>query len=533
MTAITRRSSLGVLAGAALAPASLGSLARPAIAQAAANTLHFVPSSDLAALDPIWTTGYVVRNHGYMVFDTLFAMDTAFRVRPQMAESHEVTNDGKTSTIRLRPGLKFHDGTPVRAVDCVASIRRWAARDGFGQTLMAQTDELAAIDDRTIRFRLKAPFPLLAEALGKLSSPVPFMMPERLALTDPNTQIKEAIGSGPFRFLADEWRQGASASYVRFDGYVPRDEKPDGMAGGKMVNVARVQWHTMADGSTAMSALRTGQMDWLEAPSADLLPVIARQRNITVSTLDPIGTYVLLRFNSLVPPFDDVVVRRAVMRALNQTDYLQAMVGDSSLYRECKAFFPCGTPLSTGAGSAAMDGKLDEARAMVKASAYDGRKVVILSSADLPMLAPLGEVTADLLRRIGMQVDLVTTDWGSLLARRASQKPVEEGGWNIFHTTAVAQEFMSPASHLALRGSGRTAWAGWPTDPKMEALRTDWFAAPDMAAQLKVAAAMEQQAFDRVPYVPIGQFRQPTVFRNVVSDIVPASAPLFWNLRKA
>ncbi|QCI69303.1 ABC transporter substrate-binding protein [Phreatobacter stygius] len=524
---MTRRSALGTLAGAALAP-----LARPAIAQPA-STLHFIPSSDLAALDPIWTTGYVVRNHGYMVFDTLFSLDSSFRIRPQMAEGHTVTDDGKTCTIRLREGLKFHDGTAVLARDCVASIRRWAARDGFGQTLMAHTDELAAVDDRTIRFRLKAPFPLLPEALGKLSSPVPFMMPERLALTDPSQQIKEAVGSGPFRFLASEWRQGASAAYSRFDGYVPRNEKPDGMAGGKVVNVARVQWHTIPDASTAMSALRTGQVDWLEVPSPDLLPLVARQRNVTISTLDPIGTYVMLRFNSLVPPFNEVAVRRAVLRAVNQNDYLQPMVGDPKLYRECKAFFPCGTPLSTGTGSAVMDGKLDEARAMLKASQYDGRKVVILASADLPLLAPLGEVTADLLRRLGMQVDLVTTDWGTLLARRASQKPAEDGGWNIFHTTAVAPEFMSPASHLGMRGNGPAGWAGWFTDPKMEALRTAWFAAPDEAAQRKLATEMEQQAFDMAPYVPLGQIQQPTIFRNVVSDIVPASAAVFWNLRKS
>ena len=523
---ITRRSALGALAAAA------ATLARPAVAQPV-STLKFIPSTDLAALDPIWTTGYVVRNHGYMVFDTLFSLDSAFKVRPQMAEGYEVTDDGKTCTIRLREGLKFHDGAPVLARDCVASIRRWAARDGFGQTLMAATDELAVVDDRTLRFRLKAPFPLLPDALGKMSGPVPFMMPERLALTDPNQQIKEAVGSGPFRFLAGEWRQGAGAAYARFDGYVPRNEKPDGLAGGKVVNVQRVQWHTMADNSTAMSAMRTGEMDWLEIPAPDLLPLVARQRGFTIAPLDPVGIYSLMRFNSLVPPFDDVAVRRAVLRAVNQTDYLQAMAGDARLFSECKAFFPCGTPFSSGSGSAIMDGRLDEARAMLKASSYDGRKVVILASADQPLLSPLGEVSADLLKRLGMQVDLVTTDWGSLLARRASQKPVEEGGWNIFHTTGAAAEFMSPASHVALRGIGRAGWSGWPTDTRLEELRAAWFAASGEAAQKRAAAAMEERAFETAPYVPLGQIRQPTLYRNVVTDVLQASGPVFWNLRKA
>ena len=524
MPILSRRAALGALAGAALA--------RPALAQTT-PALRFIPATDLAALDPIWTTGYVVRNHGYMVYDTLFATDAAFRIRPQMAEGIDTTDDGRTATIRLREGLRFHDGAPVLARDCVASIRRWAARDGFGTTLMAATDELSADDDRTIRFRLKAPFPLLADALGKLSSPVPFMMPQRLAQTDPQVQIREAIGSGPFRFLPDEWVQGSSAAWAKFDGYVPRNEKPDGLAGGKMVNVARVEWHTIPDPATAVAAMQQGQMDWLESPTPDLLPLVARQKNLTVSTLDPIGTYVLMRFNCLQPPFDDVRVRRAVLHAVNQADYLQAMVGDASHYRECKAFFPCGTPLSTGEGSSAMDGKMAEAQAMLKASSYDGGKVVIISASDQPLISPLGDVTADLLRRLGMAVDLVATDWGSVLARRASQKPADQGGWNIFHTTAVAPEFASPASHLALRGTGKAAWAGWFTDTKMEQLRTDWFAAADQAAQKRIAGQMEQEAFDQVPYVPLGQIQQPTLFRTAIAGIVPASAPLFWGLRKA
>ena len=530
MPTLTRRATLaGLAAGALAAPG----LARPALAQGAANTLRFIPSADLSALDPIWTTAYVVRNHGYMVFDTLYATDAAFQVHPQMAEGHVIGDGGLTWSIRLREGLRFHDNTPVLARDCVASIRRWAARDGFGQTLMAQTNELAAVDDRTLRFRLKAPFPLLADALGKLSSPVPFMMPERLALTDPTQQIKEAIGSGPFRFLKDEWVQGSLATYAKFDGYAPRGEKADGMSGGKVARVARVEWHTIPDAATAVSAMQTGQMDWMEQPSLDLLPLVAKHPELVVSTLDPIGTYLLLRFNSLQPPFDDVAVRRAVLHAVNQTDYLQAAAGDASRYRECKAFFPCGTPLSTGAGGEAMDGNLDEARAMLKASSYDGRPVVIISPSDNPQLAALGGVTADLLRRLGMKVDLVVTDWGSVLTRRASQKPASEGGWNIFHTTAVAPEFMSPASHLALRGAGRAGWAGWFTDAKLEELRTAWFAAPDKAAELQLAAAMEREAFDTVPYVPLGQVQQPTLYRRDVHDIVQATAPLFWNLHKA
>jgi peptide/nickel transport system substrate-binding protein len=514
-----------------LASSVAAGLAAPAIAQNA-RVLRFIPSSDLAGLDPIWTTGYVVRNHGYMVFDTLFATDANFQIQPQMAEAADTASDGLTCSIRLREGLRFHDNAPVRAQDCVASIRRWAARDGLGQALMAATAELAAVDDRTLRFRLKAPFPLLVPALGKLSGPVPFMMPERLALTDPNTQIREAIGSGPFRFLAGEWVQGSRAAYARFEGYVPRPEPVSGLAGGKRVNVDRVEWLTIPDSSTAMAALQTGAADWIENAPVDLLAVVANKPEIKVDALDPLGQPMILRFNHLQPPFDNVLARRAILAAVQQQPYLDASVGDPRFYRSCKSFFPCGTPMSSGAGSDAMLGDVAAGKRMLAESGYRGGKVVLLAATDNPVLNALSAVTVDLLKRMDVNVELVATEWAALLQRRASQEPVEKGGWSLFHTTAASVEYMSPAAHLGLRSDGRGAWAGWPTDPAMEALRRDWMAASDDDARKRIGAAIEQQAFSHVPYVPLGQFIQPTAYRSNVTDIVRSSVPVAWNLRK-
>ena len=503
----------------------------PAFAQSAARTMRFIPHANLSAIDPITTSGYVVRNHGYMVYDTLFALDATLTPKPQMAEGYETSADGLTTTIRLREGLRFHDGEPVRAADCVASIRRWGARDGLGQTVLALSDEIAATDDRTLRFRLKEPFPLLIEALGKPSSPVPFIMPERIARQDPFQQIKDATGSGPYRFLPAEWSPGARAAYARFDGYVPRPEPVDGHAGGKVTHFDRVEWTIMPDPATATAAIQRGEVDWYEQPIGDLLPVLRAARDVEISGFDPIGTVVLLRFNHLHPPFDNVKVRQAVLAAVDQSDYMLAMHGDPAIFQECKSFFPCGTPMSNGAGSDAMVARLDRAKALLAASGYAGEKVTIISPADLAYLAVLGPVTEDLLRRLGMNVELVSTDWGSLLTRRASTEPPEKGGWSIFHTTAVGVEFMSPASHLAIRGHGRGAWPGWPTDPTIERLRTEWMkATPD--AQKTLAVAMERDLFDQVPYVPLGQYRQPTALRRNLTGLVKASAPFFWNIRK-
>jgi len=523
---IARRDALKGAAGLAALRAA------PALAQAANRTLRFIPHADLSSIDPVGTTGYIVRNHGYMVYDTLYSLDSQFRPRPQMAEGHEISGDGRTYLIRLRENLRFHDGEPVRASDCVASLRRWAARDGFGQTLMSLTDELAAVDDRTLRFRLQRPFPLLLEAIGKPSSPVPFIMPERVAQTPATTQIRDATGSGPFRFLRDEWVPGSRAAYARHEGYVPRNEPLDGAAGGKAVHFDRVEWLTIPDPATAAAAIQRGEVDWYEQPIGDLVPVLRRNRDVVVTTYDPIGSVVLLRFNHLHPPFDNVRVRRAVLAAVNQTEYMTAMVGDPAQFRECKAFFPCGTPMSTGTGGEAMVSNLDRARAMLRESGYGGEKVVVISPTDLAYLHAIGQVTNDLLRRLGMNVDFIATDWGSVLARRAKMNPSDQGGWNVFHTTAVGVEFMSPAAHLALRGHGRAAWPGWPTNETLERLRQDWIAAPDLPAQRALAAQMEAEAFSAVPYAPLGQYMAPTALRRNLTGLTQASAPFVWNLRK-
>ena len=520
------------IARRALLAAAASAVAAPAIAQPV-KTVKFVPSSDLAGLDPIWTTAYVVRNHGYNIYDTLYGTDAQFRIQPQMAEGHEISADRLTWTIRLREGLRFHDNEPVRARDCVASIRRWAARDGLGQMLIGMTDELAATDDRTIVFRLKSPFPMLAAALGKLSGPVPFMMPERVAATDPNTQIRETIGSGPFRFVADEWLRGSRAVYARFAGYVPRAEAASGTAGGKRVNVERVEWHTIPDAATAMGALQTGAMDWLETPSFDLLPAASRDRDIVIGVLDKSGQPAILRFNHLHPPFDKPAMRRALLAAVQQIPYLQAAVGNPEYFRECKSFFPCGTPMSSGTGSEAMLGDIAQSRRLFAEAGYSGEKIVFLAATDNPTLSALSAVTADLMRKLGLNFDMRESDWATLLQRRASQEPVERGGWSLFHTTAAGAEYISPAAHLGLRSDGRPAWAGWPTDPRMEELRRAWIFAADEAEQRRLGVEIERQAFASVPYIPLGQFVLPTAYRKSLSDIVDAYAPFFWGMNKA
>jgi peptide/nickel transport system substrate-binding protein len=513
-----------------------GVLAAPAVVRAEdARVLRFIPQSDLTALDPVWTSVYVTRNHAYMVFDTLYGQDSAYNAQPQMVEGAVVENDGRRWRLVLREGLVFHDGTKVLARDCVASIRRWGRRDSFGQTLMEVTDELAAPDDRTIEFRLKQPFPQLPTALGKIGVNMLPIMPERLATTDPFKQVSEMVGSGPFRFVADERVSGARVVYERFEGYRPRAEgTPVWTAGPKIVHFDRVVWNVIPDPATAAAAMQRGEADWWEQPVFDLLPLLGKSADLAISRVEVTGNIGLLRMNQLFPPFDNPRVRRALLASLNQADYMTAVAGDDRrAWRGDVGFFAPDTPMATAEGMAAITGPRDFARARreLTEAGYQGERVVIMTPSDYPRIDALCNVAADMMKKCGMNVDLQAMDWGSVIRRRASRAPLDQGGWSVFITTFTGADMANPAGNLALRGNGDAAWFGWPTAPTLERLRSEWLAATDVATQQRIAAQIQAQAFVDVPFLPLGQFFQPTVQSRTLQGGL-TGMPLFWNIRR-
>ncbi|MDK4717897.1 ABC transporter substrate-binding protein [Rhizobium sp. CNPSo 3968] len=501
------------------------------LAQSQPNVMRFVPAGNLSSIDPIVTSGYPIRNHGYLVYDTLFAEDENFEIHPQMVDKAEESNGGLLYTLTLRPGLKFHDGAPVRAQDCIASIKRWGAKDGLGQSLLEATERLEAVDDNTIRFTLKSTFPLIYTALGKSSTPVCFIMPERVAgATDSKTQIKDATGSGPYRFLPNEWVPGSKAAYEKFKDYVPRKEAPSGIAGGKQANFDRVEWVIIPDQSTAVAALKRGEIDWFEKPDLNLVELLRGDPRIVVDNYDPYqGTF--LRFNQQQKPFNNVKIRQAVMASIKQDDVLAAMVGEGN-YQVCKSFFFCGTPMASGSGSEVMKGDPALGKAMLKEAGYNGEKVVLISATDIPWIHSASLVVEQLLREIGMTVEVQTMDLGTYFTRRNSTEPVEKGGWSALVSGAGSVDFLSPAQHLALRGNGLAGWPGWPDDPELERLRAEWMKTGSQAERKKIASDVEAHAFQSVPYVPLGQRSQITAYRKNISGIVKSPAPLFWNVKK-
>lgn len=523
-----------VLSRRTLLTTAAASLAAPAISLGEERrTIRFLPHADLASLDPVWTTADITRNFSLAVYDTLYGFDTNLRPEPQMAAGHAVEDGGRRWRISLREGLRFHDGSTVLARDCVATIKRFSQRDPFGAALAERLDEISAPSDTVIELRLKSPFALVPDALAQYTCAI---MPERLAKTDPNTQITEVMGSGPFRFVAAERVPGSRVVYEKNPDYVPRsDGTPSFTAGPKIVHIDRVVWTFVPDAATSLAAMSNNEYDWWEAPSLDLVPSLQKQRDLSVRVLDHSGEIGCLRFNALHPPFNNQKIRRAILEAVNQSDYIQAIAGGAPEFmRAGVGLFVPGSPMASTVGLEITKGQksVDETKAALHAAGYQGEKVVILAPTTIPSIWGAAQVTQDLLSRVGMNIDFQALEWGSVVQRRASREPVEKGGWSIFHTNLGGMGNVSPAANIAIRGSGASAWFGWPDDAKMEALRTAWFDAPDLATQQRLAAEMQARFWENPSFVPLGMFDQPSAYFSYLQD-VREGWPQFYGVRRA
>jgi peptide/nickel transport system substrate-binding protein len=503
---------------------------------AAGKTITAVMHSDLRVIDPGFTPAYITRDHGYMVYDTLLATDSHLMVQPQMAD-WKISDDKLIYTFTLRDGLKWHDGTPVTAEDCVASLKRWSQSDSMGQKLMDFTASLEASDAKIITLKLKEPYELVLKSIGKPSSYVPFMMPKRLAETPVGKQIAEQIGSGPFKFVKAEFQPGVKAVYEKNKDYVPRKEPPSWTAGGKVVKVDRVEWITMPDAQTAVNALQSGDIDFMELTPFDLLPVLTTNKELKFETLNKLGFAAIGRMNFLHPPFDNVKMRRAAFMALNQKDVMDALVGDPAYYSLCGAVFVCGAPLATEEGSESLvkGNGMAEAKRLLAESGYDGTPVVVMAPTDVVTLKAQPIIAAQLLRKAGFKVDVQATDWQTVVSRRASQKPPKEGGWNLFFTNFTSFDLENPIGNLLINGKGKNGgWFGWPDDPKIDALRDTFARSSSPEEQKKIAAEIQQEVYDQVIYIPLGQYRVVNAWRKSLSGVLDGPAtPIFWNIDKS
>ena len=536
MLSLMRRGRRAFASTLALSVVALSmAMASPVLA-AASKTITAVMHSDLRIIDPIFTTAYITRDHGYMIYDTLIATDSDFKIQPQMAD-WKISDDKLTYTFTLRDGLKWHDGAPVTAEDCVASLKRWAAVDGMGQKLMDFTASIEATDAKTITLKLKEPYGLVLDSIGKPSSRVAFMMPKRIAETPPDKQIPEQIGSGPFKFVQGEFQPGVKAVYAKNTDYVPRKEPANWTSGGKVAKVDRVEWVTMPDAQTAVNALQSGDIDFMENPPWDMLPILEGNAELKLEVLNKFGYQTLGRMNFLLPPFDNPKVRRAALLAVNQKDVLDALVGNKKYYEACGAYFICGTPLATDDGSGALTkgGNVAEAKKALAESGYDGTPIVVMAPGDVMTLKAQPIVVAQQLRDAGFKVDLQATDWQTVVSRRSNQKPVSEGGWNMFFTNWVAADVMNPLVNFSIGGRGKNGgWFGWSEDAKIEKLKDLYARSSSADEQKKIATEIQQEAYDQVTYIPLGQFTVPSAWRKSITGVLDGPAtPIFWNVDKS
>ncbi|MCQ4158933.1 ABC transporter substrate-binding protein [Roseomonas sp. GC11] len=493
-------------------------LARPALAQGASNsTLRFVPHADLNLLDPLANTAYATRNHGHLCWDGLYGLDAELRPQPQLAEGHVVEEEGRRWTFTLRDGPTFHDGEKVRAADAVASLQRWMAKDTHGQTLAERLDEIRALDDRRFELRLSRPFSAMLAALAKPSAYPCFIYPERFARLPATTPLREVVGSGPYRFVAEERVPGQMAVYRRYAGYQPASGPVSLTAGPKLAGFERLEWRHMPDPLEAAEALQNGEVDWWEQVAPDFRPILKHRAGVMVERLEVGGTVAMLRPNHLHPPFDNPAVRRALLPALRQTDFMAAIMGDNrELWRDEVGCFPDGSPLASDAGLSALTGPRDveAARRALRESGYKGEAVVMLHPTDVVNNSNLTAVATDLLQRIGFRVESVPCDWRTLLQRRTVKLPPQQGGWSAMVVLFGGLDLMNPGGHPLLRANGEKAWFGWPQAPRLEALREQWFDTPGLPAQQKLARDIQRQFFQDLPFHPLGQYLMDSAWRS-------------------
>jgi peptide/nickel transport system substrate-binding protein len=503
------------------------------------KTITAVMQADVKIFDPIVNTADITSRFALMVFDTLFSLDQNLVPQPQMVGKYEISPDSLSYTFVLRDGLKFHDGTPVTADDVVASLKRWWVKDGGGQIIQKFTKELTAVDQKTFRLVLNEPYGLVLDTLAKPDANVPVIMPKRLASTDPNEAVSEIVGSGPFKFVKDEWVPGSKVVFAKNTDYVPRSEPASGFAGGKVVKVDRVEWVVLPDPQSTIQALNRGQIDFVELPEVDLLPLLKANKDVRVEEMSPLGTQGILRLNHLQPPFTDVRARRAMQWLVNQRDFMTAAFGDPSLWKVCGSFLICDEPMAFQDGADMLnqdipsEQRIAKAKELLAEAGYKGEPVVLLDPVNRPTFHSANLVFSEALKKAGVNVRLDAMDWGTLVTRRTKKDPVDQGGWSIFFTSNGGLEGSNPAFNISTSAGCDKAWWGWPCDPKLEELRSQWALGKTLDERKKIAQQIQVSATEDVIYIPWGVWKTPSAMRTSLKNMlkVPDSI-VFWNVEK-
>ena len=514
----------------------LGWLAFSAPGQAQESRLRAAMNIELQILDPHITTATVTRAFGYMIYDTLISMDSKGVFHPQMLESWQASDDLLTWTMILRPGLAWHDGTPVTPRDCIASLQRWAKNDAFGKRMMTAVKDIRVLDDRSFALELSRPYAFVVEAIGKPNANVPVIMPARVAATPVSTPITETIGSGPFTFRRSEWRPGDRAIFHRNAAYKPRPEPADGMAGGKISHFDVVEFVSMPDPATKVAALQKGEIDYVEVLPFDFVDLLRKDKNIVLATLPALAQVTGgLSVNNLIPPFNDVRMRRAMQMALDQSEIMAGTGLPPDMYLPfCQSIFLCGGPYETDVGTERLRRpNADEARRLFKEAGYNGERIVFLHSTDSAQINPISLVAIEQLKRAGLNLDVFAADYSFQAQRRLKKDPIDQGGWNLMPVVWSGYDMINPLSHYTTSYSCGGSYPGWNCDPEMPPLVAKFEAEPDPAKRKVLAEEMQRRVLDQAPQLFLGQYSPPTALRANLTGMIVNGLHVFWNLRRS
>jgi len=521
-----------MLAALALGTLAIASASLPVLAQT--KTLKVVAHADLKILDPTFTTAYISRNFGHMVYDTLFAQDSSGKPQPQMVDKYTTSKDGKQWSFTLRPGLKFSDGNAVTSADVVASLQRWGARDSLGRAMGNAGAAWKAVDERNFTLTLTEPFGMVLDALAKPSGFPPLILPERLAKLPATSPMTEVMGSGPFIFKRDEWVPGNKVVFTRNPNYVARSEPPNGLSGSKKSNFDRVEWLYLPDSNSAIAALKRGEVDIIEQLPPDYITPLRTDANIKVGSGGAYQGFLVL--NQLFPPFNNPKARQALLMATNQEKFTAGMGYPLDMrITYCATYFICGGPNETAAGAEPYrKPDIAKAKALLAESGYKNEKVVLLVPTDVTYLNAEALVAAQTMRSIGMNVDLQNSDWASIGARRAKKDAPEAGGWNMYVTVAGEFDVNSPITNAYLSAACGNSLPGWPCDKPLDELRTAWIKETNAAKRKELLDAFQTRAYEAVPYVNAGQYSAAYAARANIKglDKLWAGMPTVWMLDK-
>lgn len=504
--------------------------AAPALAQ---GTLDVISYGDLRILDPYKGTGNSTY-HAQMIYDTLLNVDPDNVPQPQMVDEWSISDDGLEYTFTLREGLLFTDGLPVTSEDVIASAKRWNALAATGQSSPIDPEGYEAIDDTTFVIRLERPYPLFLHAIGSTFAPLYVMRAEDLDIAlDEN--VTTSVGSGPFIFESENWSPGARVMYRKNEDYTPRSEPANGFAGGRNVYVDEVVWHNIPDSQTALSALETGEVVFIESVEGEELARGREIENVAEAGSSSRGQSHMMVINHTVPPFDTVEGRQAMLHLINPHDVLLGALGNEDLFETCGSFYICGSQYAKPAGLDGLSAEpdLDRAQELLDLAGYDGEPITILMATDRPQNFNASQVFAYQLEQLDtLNVESAIMDWGALTTRRASRELPADGGWSMFYTTGYTTSQSDPAFHFNARMMCDDGWFGWACDPEIEQMRTSWADIEDEDERALAAQALQERWAQALPFIPLGAVSNRSIYRaDRIEGVLdtPIRTPL-WNI---